>query len=113
MLNRKSTRLLALFLWAAGIPFLCAQTTRVEGTVRDSTGAVIADASVVLNSGSYQAAATTDAHGHFLFSAVPSNSGRLEITREGFGPVHQSWNGGLGAGVSLEILMQPASAGEE
>jgi outer membrane receptor protein involved in Fe transport len=113
MLNQKAICLLALFLWAAGLPCLCAQTTRVEGTVRDATGAVIADASVVLNSGSYQAAATTDARGHFLFSAVPSSSGRLEITREGFSAVRQSWNGGPGASVSLEILMQPASASEE
>src|SRR5438477_12212888 len=113
MLYRKKTRLLALFLWAAGIPCLCAQTTRVEGTIRDATGAVIADASVVLNSGSYQVATTTDASGHFLFSAVPSSSGTLEIRREGFSPVRQSWNGGPGTGVRLEILLQPASASEE
>jgi len=113
MLNRKTIRLLALFLWAAGLPCVCAQATRVEGTIRDATGAVIAAASVVLNSGSYHVAATTDAAGHFLFPGVPSTSGTLEIRREGFSPVRQSWNAGPGAIVSLEIVMQPALASEE
>jgi outer membrane receptor protein involved in Fe transport len=113
MLNRKRIRLLALFLWAAGIPCLSAQATRVEGTVRDATGAVIADVSVLLNSDSYQVAAKTDAAGHFLFPRVPSTSGTLEITREGFNSVRQSWNAGPAASVSLEIVMQLASASEE
>ena len=102
-----------MFLWAAGLPCLSAQATRVEGTVRDASGAVIANASVVLNSGSYQVSDTTDAAGHFLFAAVPSTSGTVEITREGFSPVRQSWNAGTTAAVSLEIVMQPASASEE
>src|SRR5579864_8598039 len=113
MLNRKTILLLALFLWAASIPCLSAQATRVEGTVRDASGAVIADASVVLNSDSYQVAAKTDATGHFLFPAVPSTSGTLEITRVGFNSVRQSWNAGSTASVSLEIVMQLASSNEE
>jgi outer membrane receptor protein involved in Fe transport len=113
MLNRKTIRLLAVFLWAAGIPCLCAQATRVEGTVRDATGAVIADASVLLNSGYYQVTGTTDASGHFLFAAVPSSSGTVKIARDGFSPVRQSWNAGTIASVSLEIVMQPASANEK
>src|SRR5579864_9521538 len=113
MLNRKTMRLLALFLWAAGLPCLCAQVNRVEGTVRDASGAVIADASVVLNSDAYRGEATTDASGHFLFAAVPSSSGTVEIARNGFSTVRQSWNAGSTASVSLEIVMQPASANEE
>ena len=84
MLNRKTIRLLALFLWAAGLPCLWAQVNRVEGTVRDASGAVIADASVVLDSESYRVEATTDASGHFLFAAIPSSSGTIEIARNGF-----------------------------
>jgi outer membrane receptor protein involved in Fe transport len=113
MLNRKTIRLLALFLWSTGLPCLWAQVNRVEGTVRDASGAVIADASVVLNSESYRVEATTDASGHFLFAAIPSSSGTVEIARDGFSTVRQSWNAGTNASVSLEIVMQPASANEE
>src|SRR5579864_1691241 len=110
MLNRKTIRLLALFFWAVGLPCLSAQSTRVEGTVRDGSGAVIADASVVLNSGAYRASTTSDAGGHFLFALVPSNSGTVEITGKGFSLVRQSWNASATASVSLEIVMRPASA---
>src|SRR5579864_4244605 len=113
MMNRKTICLLALTLWAAGLPCLYAQVNRVEGTVRDATGAVIADASVVLSSGSYRVSANTDAGGHFLFATVPISAGSVEVTREGFTSVHQVWNSGATAAVSLEIVMQPASASEE
>ena len=113
MLNRKTIRLLAFLLWAVGLPCLSAQTAQVEGTVRDASGAVIANASVVLSSDSYQVSARTDAGGHFLFPAVPSISGTVEISRDGFNPVRQSWNAGPTAAVSLEIVLQPASASEQ
>ena len=113
MLNRKTIRLLALFLWSAGLPCLCAQVNRVEGTVRDASGAVVTDASVVLNSESYRVQATTDPSGHFLFAAVPSSSGTVEIERKGFRSVRQSWSAGTTATIILEIVMQPASANEE
>src|SRR5579864_7113531 len=113
MMNRKTICLLALTFWAAGLPCLYAQVNRVEGTVRDATGAVIADASVVVSSGSYRVSANTDAGGHFLFATVPISAGSVEVTREGFTSVHQLWNTGATAAVSLEIVMQPASANEE
>ncbi len=113
MLTRKTIRLLAFFLWVASLACVSAYAAQVEGTVRDASGAVIANASVVLNSDSYRAAGKTDATGHFLFTGVPSASGSLEITQEGFSPVHQSWNAGPAASVSLEIVMQPASASEQ
>jgi outer membrane receptor protein involved in Fe transport len=113
MLNRKTIRLLALFLWAAGLPCLSAQATRVEGTVRDASGAVIAAASIVLNSGAYHVEATTDVSGHFLFATVPSSLGTVEIARDGFSTVRQSWNAGKTATIILEIVMQPALASEE
>jgi outer membrane receptor protein involved in Fe transport len=113
MLNHRLISLLIFFLWAVGLPCLSAQTTRVEGAVRDTSGALIANASVVLNSGSYQAAAKTDASGHFLFPAVPSTSGTVEIRQEGFDPVHQSWSLGSATNVSLAIVLQPATASEQ
>jgi outer membrane receptor protein involved in Fe transport len=113
MLNRQTIRLLAWLLWAVGLPCLFAQTVPVEGTVRDASGAVIANASVVLRSGSYQLAAKTDAGGHFLLPSVPSTSGTVEISRDGFNPVRQSWNAGAATSVKLEIILQPATANEQ
>jgi outer membrane receptor protein involved in Fe transport len=81
--------------------------------VRDASGAVIADAAVHLSSGSYGAAAKTDANGHFRFAAVPSTSGAVEISREGFGLVQQSWKAEPSGTVSLEIVLQPASGNEQ
>src|SRR6202158_606617 len=113
MLNRKTIPWMALLLWAFGLPCLSAQTAQVDGTVRDASGAVIANASVVLSGGSYQAETKTDASGHFLFSAVPSTSGTVETSREGFDPGRQSCNPAPATKVSLEIVLQPATAREQ
>ena len=112
MLNRQTTCLLALLLWAVTLPGVSAQTSPVEGTVRDASGAVIADATVVLNSGTNQSTAKTDADGHFRFATVSASSGTLKITREGFETIQQSWNAESGA-VHLEIVLRPASANEQ
>jgi outer membrane receptor protein involved in Fe transport len=113
MLNRQTIRLMAILFWAVGLPCSSAQTAPVAGTVRDASGAVIANASVVLNSGSYKVEVKTDASGHFLFSAVPATSGTVEISRKGFNPVRQSWNAVPATTVSLEIVLQPATASEQ
>jgi outer membrane receptor protein involved in Fe transport len=113
MLNRQPIRWMALLLWATGLPCLSAQTAHVEGTVRDASGAMIANASVVLKSGSYKSETQTDTGGHFLFSLVPSASGTVEIRREGFNTVRQLWNAGAATNVSLEIVLQLASASEQ
>jgi outer membrane receptor protein involved in Fe transport len=113
MLNRQTIRLMAILFWAVGLPCSSAQTALVAGTVRDASGAVIANASVVLNSGSYKVEVRTDASGHFLFSAVPATSGTVEISRKGFNPVRQSWNAVPDTTVSLEIVLQPATTSEQ
>jgi len=113
MLNRQTICGMAFVLWAVGLPCGSAQTVPVEGMVRDASGAVIANASVVLSSGSYQIAAKTDASGRFQFPDVPSTSGTVEIRREGFNPVRRTWNAGPALHVSLEIVLQPASAREQ
>lgn len=103
----------ALLLWAVSLPVLSAQTASVEGTVRDPSGAVIDRASVILRSGSYQAATETDADGHFRFAAVAASAGSIEIRHEGFSTASQSWNAGAGGNANLEIVLQPASASEQ
>jgi outer membrane receptor protein involved in Fe transport len=112
MPNRQAIRWMALLLWTIGIPCVSAQTS-VEGTVRDGSGAVIANASVVLSSGRYHVETKTDGAGRFLFQAVSASSGAVEINRDGFNPVRQSWNTGPTANVNLEIVLQPATASEQ
>jgi outer membrane receptor protein involved in Fe transport len=117
MLNRPTILWLTLMI-SGFAPGLCAQAARVEGTVRDTSGAVIASASVVLKAGSSQLSTNTDADGHFLFLAVPSPTGTVEINQPGFNPVRQTWNIGsrnIGSGetINLEIVLQPASASEQ
>lgn len=112
MLNRNNIILLGLFLSAVAA-CLAGQTVRVDGTVRDPSGAVIVGASVVVRSGPYQASARTDARGRFGFPAVPSTSGTIEVSGEGFSTVRQSWSAGTTSIVSLEIILQPASGSEQ
>jgi len=112
MLNRQTTRLLALLLWAVTLPGVSAQTSPVEGTVRDASGAVIADATVVLSFGKNQSTAKTDADGHFHFAIVSASSGTLKITREGFETIQQAWKAESGT-VHLEIVLRPAGANEQ
>jgi outer membrane receptor protein involved in Fe transport len=111
--SRKNVLLLACLVLALTLPCLAAQTIAVEGTVRDPSGAVIGSASVVLRSGSYQTSVRTDASGHFVFLAVPSASGDVEVSGEGFGTVRQSWSAAAATTVHLDILLRPASNGEQ
>src|SRR5215472_2253694 len=103
---------LFLFFIALALGHLSAQSVAVEGSVRDSAGAVISGASVKLHSSSYQAAATTDEHGRFFFSGVPANSGTLDVAQEGFRAAQQNWTAGAAAKVSLDIVLQLAATGE-
>jgi outer membrane receptor protein involved in Fe transport len=113
LLRRINIFLLGFFSCAVLGPWLSAQTVAVQGTVRDASGAVIAHASVALQSGSYRASTKTDDGGHFEFPTVPSTAGTIEISAEGFGTVRQAWNAGQSFAVSVEIGLQPASVGEQ
>jgi len=113
MRTRTNAGLFACFFLALTLPCLSAQTIAVEGTVRDTSGAVVGNASVVLRSGSYQTIAQTDASGHFIFAAVPFPSGDIEVSDEGFGTFHQSWSASPAATVHLDILLRPVSSGEQ
>ena len=89
-----------------------AQTVRVEGTVRDSAGAVIPAATVSLQAGSYRATLQTDSQGQFAFSDVPAQSGAIEVRSPGFAPVQRSWTAADNHAV-LDIALELASAIEQ
>jgi outer membrane receptor protein involved in Fe transport len=92
---------------------LSAQTAVVEGTVRDSAAAVVANASVTLQARSYNASSVTDSSGHFIFSSVPGQSGSIEVHSAGFAPAQRSWAITAMAHAVVDVLLEPASASEE
>ena len=113
MLNRKPTLIPVLFFGALSFSGLSAQTTQVDGIVRDATGAMIANATVNLRSDALRATTATAYDGRFSFSQVPGTTGTLEVRANGFAVVRQSWNAEANQTRHLEIVLQPASANEQ
>jgi outer membrane receptor protein involved in Fe transport len=94
------------------VPQLRAQQFRVEGTVRDSSGASIAAAQVELHAGSYSASATTDSSGTFAFDHVPANSGTVVINARGFDPLEKAWTAVTDNPAPLEITLVPSAVNQ-
>jgi outer membrane receptor protein involved in Fe transport len=108
---------LALFAWLAictclviaGPPIASAQGTRIEGVVRDTSGASVPNAQVELRAKSYSAATSTDAMGAFVFEHVPEALGTLSITAKNMKTVRRSWSSASGAPVQVEVVLEPLS----
>ena len=119
MLNRRPTLILILALLFSALAFpVSAQTTQVEGVVRDASGAVIANATVNLRCDSFHATITTDHVGRFSFPHVLGTTGTVEVKAEGFNVGRQSWKVEASQVtpleiVHLEIVLQPSSANEQ
>lgn len=114
MLNRRPTLILILALLFSALAFpVSAQTTQVEGVVRDASGAVIARATVNLRSDSFRTTTETDHAGRFSFPHVLGTTGTVEVSAEGFTVVRQSWKVEASQVTHLEIVLQPSSANEQ
>jgi len=86
-----------------------AQSVRVQGSVRDASGAAIAGAEVNLKAGSYASSQATDANGQFSFDGVPHLSGTVLVRAKDFAAVQRDWTASSGsASLSLEIVLKPA-----
>ena len=93
-----------LLLAAVCAPGALAQGTRVEGVVRDASGASVPGARVKLTAGSYSAETTTDTSGAFAFDGVAASSGTVVVTAKGFEQVRQEWTtAGAKAQISVEL----------
>jgi len=82
---------------------------RVEGVVRDSSGAFVGDAEVKLTAASYSAGATTGPAGAFSFVDVPAASGTIAIAAKGFRPTELAWKAWLTggeAGIDVRALAE-------
>jgi outer membrane receptor protein involved in Fe transport len=109
MLSAFVTCLLSVCILAASA---AAQSVRIDGTVRDSSGAAVAGAQVLLQTGPFSATHNTDAQGNFVFDAVPGNRGTVVVRAKGFGRLEQEWSSS-GTGVKLDLTLSPATVSEQ
>ncbi len=84
-----------------------AQNVRVEGVVRDASGASVAGAQVELHAKSFSASTVTDATGSFAFENVRESFGMLIVTAKGLEPTTVEWSSSAGAPAHLEIKLTP------
>lgn len=95
---------IACFLLLA--PIVKAQSTQLSGTVRDSSGAAIAGATVNVRSSSLSKSVTTGPDGVFNFDSLPATSGTLIITAKDFKQSKLPWSSLSGAPVHLDVVLQ-------
>ena len=82
---------------------------RIEGVVKDPSGAVVKGANVSLRAGGYVVDQPTGADGRFNFGRVPAASGSLRVCAKGFAPAEKEWKTGSGKkSLFLVIVLNPA-----
>ena len=89
------------------------QGMRIEGVVRDASGASVPGAQVKLTANSYSATTSTDAAGSFAFDGVPSNSGVVTVTTKGFQPVQQNWTATAGTPAEISVVLEPLAVSQQ
>ena len=107
---------MALILLAA--PLCGAQVPgaagRIEGMVRDSSGASLPGALVEVRAGAFSASAVSDSGGAFAFENVPGEAGTVLVSAKGFQKIEQAWNRAGGqAVVRLQIVLTPATVSQQ
>ena len=106
---------LAGLLAAKGLPQAQAANRRyrVDGVVKDQSGAVVTGARVTLRSAGYQSRQTTGSDGRFIFSTVPSPVGELTVHAKGFALAQRQWRAGAQGTALLEIVLRPAAVAQQ
>ena len=84
----------------------------VEGTVQDSTGAVVAHATVEIRNpvSGYDHSTTTDAQGKFSFTNIPFNPYYLTVVANGFAPYVEDVEPRSAVPITLSITLQVVSS---
>jgi outer membrane receptor protein involved in Fe transport len=109
----RNLALLALLAALTCAPQALAQAMRVQGVVRDSTGASVPGARVTLTAGSYSANTTTDTAGAFAFDGVMAGSGTVAVTAKGFRSAQQAWSAANGTVPQISIVLQPGAVSQQ
>ncbi len=85
---------------------------QVEGTVKDTTGAVISGAEVVWRGTGFSLRRITGDAGEFGFEHVPEESGTLVVRAAGFERFEQAWRSDPAA-ARLQIVLRPAAVTQQ
>ncbi|MFY9804959.1 MAG: TonB-dependent receptor [Candidatus Acidiferrales bacterium] len=100
-------------LWLLLSSALQAQNARVEGIVRDASGASLPGAQVELHAKSFTASEVADAEGAFVFESVPGSSGTLIVTAKGFQPATVRWTASSETPAHVEITLAAESLNQK
>jgi hypothetical protein len=86
----------------------------IEGTIVDSTGAVVVGATIEIRNPltGFQQTAVSDSMGMFRFTNVPFNPYHLQVTQQGFSPAAQDVNVRSTVPVPVKVEMSVANIAE-
>ena len=101
-----------LFLLLLPLPRVCAQEYELRGTVRDPTGAPIADADVTLSSRDDKRSTQTDQNGRFSFPRFNAGEGTLSVSAPNFRTAAVSVAPNSNSG-DVQVVLHPASINEQ
>ncbi len=102
----------SLLAFSAAISAQTGNSSTVQGTVTDPSGAVVSSAVVTMHNpvSGFERSATTDASGNFSFSNVPFNPYHLSINVPGFAGYAQDVDVRSSVPVELKIALQLAGS---
>jgi len=86
---------------------------RVEGVVRDSSGASVPGAQVEVHAAAFSASTVTDGGGAFAFENVPGAAGTVLVSAKGFQKIERAWSRAGGQAVHLEIALTAAAVSQQ
>ena len=90
-----------------------AQSVRVEGVVRDTTGAPVAGAEVDLRADGHFTKTITSSGGAFHFDNVAGFAGTIAVRASGMKETQQQWNAASREPVRLVIVLEPATVNQQ
>ncbi len=90
-----------------------AQGIRVEGSVRDTSGAAVAGAEVNLHAKPYSAKVLTDSAGAFAFDHVPGSSGTIVVIAKGMQQAEQPWAAAADGSAHIDIVLKPSAVRQQ
>jgi len=86
------------------------QDAKLEGVVRDASGAAIQGAEVIVTQQGGHGVAITDGEGKFAVSIPPAEPSRITVRAPGFAPAELTWK--PGDSLQIEIVLRPATLTE-